>query len=47
MLWTDLQAFLVFALGDLLVTGMLLYLVISFFLGLTLITGWAIRNVRP
>jgi len=46
-MWTDLQAFLVWSLGDLLMLSMMVYLMMAFFLALTTATAWAIRNLRP
>jgi len=45
-MWTDLQAFLVWALGDLLMFAMMVYIFMAFILGLTTVTAWAIRELR-
>jgi len=46
-MWTDLQAFLVWSLGDLLMYAMMLYVAMAFLLALATATAWAIRNLRP
>jgi len=46
-MWTDLQAFLVWALGDLLMFSMMVYTTMSFFLALATAAAWSIRNLRP
>jgi len=46
-MWTDLQAFLVWSLGDLLMFAMMVYILMAFVLALTTATAWAIRELRP
>jgi len=46
-MWTDLQAFLVWSLGDMLMFAMMVYLAMCAFLALATAIAWSIRTLRP
>lgn len=46
-MWTDFQAWSVFALGDALMFSAMVYLAACFVLALLVATTYTIRNLRP
>lgn len=47
MMWTDFQAWFVYAMGDALLIGAGWFLASCFVIALLISTAWAVRNLKP